>query len=142
MENQDRFRQVLIGLGAPAALLLVATLVFTLLGNTIAAAVAGTISVATVLVISHVGVFYAGAQYTRGAMAMGAGIALKAQEVNDKWDQVKTVTFGKLITEGARLGRQASTTQDSMPVLPLPSQGLDWLPTAAAFDVDEESWQQ
>ena len=56
---------------------------------------------------------------------------------------ILATTFGKLMQEGARIGRQAATGPGDLPALPLPSQGLDWMPAPTAFDVVDagEDWR-
>lgn len=136
----DKIKVVLASLGLMFAVLFVPTLVFVAKGNDVGAAVTATLTVGIVVVATHTLAFAAGAWYTKGAMAMGAGIALKAQDTNDRWDERKSATMGKLFSEGARIGRM-SAGGDAPPALPLPSQGMDWLPALSVFqasDLEEE----
>jgi hypothetical protein len=137
---------ILIGLGAFFLVVFVPTLVFLVLGQDVAAAVTGTVTVGVLLAISHVGAFAAGMWYTRAAMHMGAEIAIRAQETNDRWDERKTKVFGDLVREGARIGRAGAPQADVLP-LPLPSQDVSWLPAPIEFGqsvpapLDEEEWR-
>lgn len=135
----DKIGKTLAVLGVAFVLALAPTLIFMATDRDVAAAVTGTLTIGTILAASHVLAFAAGAWYTKGAMQVGADVALRAQETNDRWDERKTVAFGRLMQEGARIGRQAAGSQpDAMP-LPLPSQGLDWLPPVAALPGEDVS---
>lgn len=123
---------ILIGLGVFFLVVFVPTLVFLALDHDVAAAVTGTMTVGVLLAITHVAVFAAGMWYTRAAMHMGADIAIRAQETNDRWDERKTKVFGDLVREGARIGR-ASAPPAEVLSLPLPSQDVSWLPAATEF---------
>jgi len=123
---------VLIGLGVFFLVVFVPTLVFLALDQDVAAAVTGTMTVGVLLAITHVAAFAAGTWYTRTAMHMGADIAIRAQETNDRWDERKTKVFGDLVREGARIGRAGAPAAEILP-LPLPSQDVSWLPAPAEF---------
>jgi hypothetical protein len=71
-----------------------------------------------------------GGLWTRRAMADGAAIALKAQEVNDTWDAKKTAAFAGLMREGASIGRQAP---GALPALPMGQGEVFSLPPLAEF---------
>jgi len=78
------------------------------------------------------GVFIGGI-WTARTMQAGAGVALKAQQVNDEWDARKTVAFAGLVREGAVIGRQATMLPPGAPA-PLPGQGAQMiLPPLAEF---------
>ncbi len=123
---------VLIGLGVFFLVVFVPTLVFLALDQDVAAAVTGTMTVGVLLAITHVAAFAAGTWYTRTAMHMGADIAIRAQETNDRWDERKTKVFGDLVREGARIGRASAPAAEILP-LPLPSQDVSWLPAPTEF---------
>lgn len=123
---------VLIGLGVFFLVVFVPTLVFLALDQDVAAAVTGTMTVGVLLAITHVSAFAAGMWYTRAAMHMGADIAIRAQETNDRWDERKTKVFGDLVREGARIGRTSASSPEVLP-LPLPSQDVSWLPAPTEF---------
>jgi hypothetical protein len=135
-------KTVLIGLGVFFLVVFVPTLIFLALDHDVAAAVTGTITVGVLLAITHVSAFATGMWYTRAAMHMGADIAIRAQETNDRWDERKTKVFGDLVREGARLGRASTLSAEVLP-LPLPSQDVSWLPAPtefgqpASFSMDE-----
>ena len=142
--KMDGFKKALAALLGLFLLLFGPTLFFLADGNEVAAAVTGTLTVGTLFAITHVLAFAGGAFYTKSAMAMGGSLVLRAQETNDRWDERKTAAFGKLMQEGARIGRQAAGGQDGLPALPLPSQGLvDWMPAPSTFDVldADEDWR-
>jgi hypothetical protein len=128
-------KTVLIGLGIFFLVVFVPTLVFLALDHDVAAAVTGTMTVGVLLAITHVSAFAAGMWYTRAAMHMGADIAIRAQETNDRWDERKTKVFGDLVREGARIGRASRPSGASVEVLPLPlpSQDVSWLPAPTEF---------
>jgi len=138
---------ILIGLGVFFLVVFVPTLVFLALDQDVAAAVTGTMTVGVLLAITHVAAFAAGTWYTRTAMHMGADIALRAQETNDRWDERKTKVFGDLVREGARLGRTSASSPEVLP-LPLPSQDVSWLPAPtefgqpASFSMDESDFER
>ena len=132
----DGFQKTLIGLGVVFAIVFLPTLVFLVVGNQVAAAVCGTFTVAIILAFTHVLSFAGGAWYTRGSMQMGAELVTRAQETNDRWDERKTAVLGRVLGEGVRLGQRVGNT-DVAP-LPLPSQGMDWLPPVAVFQDDDE----
>ena len=67
---------------------------------------------------------------------MGAELVTRAQETNDRWDERKTAVLGRVLGEGVRLGQRVGNT-DVAP-LPLPSQGMEWLPPVAVFQDEEE----
>jgi hypothetical protein len=125
-------KTVLIGLGVFFLVVFVPTLVFLALDHDVAAAVTGTMTVGVLLAITHVSAFAAGMWYTRAAMHMGADIAIRAQETNDRWDERKTKVFGDLVREGARIGRASTPSAEVLP-LPLPSQDVSWLPAPTEF---------
>jgi hypothetical protein len=125
-------KAVLIGLGVFFLVVFVPTLVFLALDQDVAAAVTGTMTAGVLLAFTHVAAFAAGTWYTRAAMHMGADIALRAQETNDRWDERKTKVFGDLVREGARIGRTGGPVADVLP-LPLPSQDVSWLPAPTEF---------
>jgi len=137
-QNMESVRQLLAILGVLFLLLFAPTLIFLSKGNQVAAAVTGTMTLGIILAVTHVSAFAVGAWYTKGAMTMGADVALRAQETNDRWDERKTVAFGQLMREGARIGRQVAGGQPNVMPLPLPSQGLDWLPPVSALDTGED----
>ena len=141
--KMDGFKKALAALLGLFLLLFGPTLFFLADGNEVAAAVTGTLTVGTLFAITHVLAFASGAWFTKSTMVMGASVALKAQDSNDRWDERKTAAFGKLMQEGARIGRQAATGPGDLPALPLPSQGLDWMPAPTAFDVVDagEDWR-
>ncbi|MBN1137702.1 MAG: hypothetical protein JXM73_14035 [Anaerolineae bacterium] len=123
---------VLIGLGVFFLVVFVPTLIFLAVDQDVAAAVTGTMTVGVLLAITHVAAFAAGTWYTRTAMHMGADIALRAQETNDRWDERKTKVFGDLVREGARIGRASAPSAEILP-LPVPSQDISWLPAPTEF---------
>lgn len=127
----ERVKFALVVLGSLFGLFVVPTLVFLAKGNQVAAAITATLSACTLFGLTLVAAFGAGAWYTRAAMTTGAGIALKAQETNDRWDERKTAAFGRLFQEGARVARQERG--GDMPALPPPSHIVDWIPPVAAF---------
>ena len=131
-------KAILVGLGIFFALVFVPTLIFLALDREIAAAITGTLTVGVLLSITHVSAFAAGTWYTRGAMQMGADIALQAQETNDRWDERKTKVYGDLVREGARIGRMTRGASAETIPLPPPSQDISsWLlPAPAEMAVD------
>lgn len=137
--TMDGFQKTLLGLGIVFCAVFLPTLVFIAIGNQVAAAITGTMTVAIIFAITHVAAFAGGAWYTRGTMLMGADVALRAQETNDRWDERKTASFTRIMTEGARIGRSTHPV-DAAP-LPMPSQGaLDWMPPVAVLQDGEDGW--
>jgi hypothetical protein len=137
--TQSNLRTTLMIIGAVFVLVFLPTLIFLATDRDVAAAITGTLTLGTILAFTHVLAFTAGAWYTRSAMQMGADVALRAQETNDRWDERKTVAFGRLMQEGARIGRMAGGGQEDVIPLPLPSQGMDWLPPTTTFPNEIEA---
>ena len=134
----DIFQKTLITLGLAFLALFGPTLFFLITGDQVAATFTGTLTGGLLLAFTHVLAFAVGAYYSRDTMERGADVALRAQETNDRWDERKSATMGKLIVEGARIGARTTGPADTPP-LPLPSQGLDWLPPVAILDPDQEN---
>jgi|GEM_PF-3978262 len=133
----DKVKAVAVALGALFGAFALPTLVFALKGHEVAAAVSATLLACTVLALIVVGAFAAGAAYTRSSMAMGAGIALRAQETNDRWDERKTATMGRLFEAGARAGRSTAAI-GAQPALSLPSDEMDgWMPIPTEYQISE-----
>ena len=133
----DIFQKTLIAIGLAFLGLFGPTLFFLIIGDQVAATFTGTLTGGLLLAFTHALALTVGAHYSRHTMEKGADIALRAQETNDRWDERKSATMGKLIVEGARLGARNIGPADTPP-LPLPSQGLDWLPPVAILDPDQE----
>ena len=134
------------GLGALLAALVIAGLVmcaplafFAIKGDRVGFAVSVAVLAMLFLGLLVMGAVAVGAAYTRRTMRDGAGIALQAQDFNDRWDTAKMNNTTKLFIEGARAGR--SLQQPEIPPLPMPSQGLDWLPHMAVLEDEEADWQ-
>ena len=89
------FEKTLIGLVAVFAVFAGPALILLAMGNTVGAAVTGTLAACILVGISHLVAFGVGAAYTRSSMSAGADIALRAQETNDRWDERKTAAFGR-----------------------------------------------
>ncbi len=74
-------------------------------------------------------------------MMDGARMAMASQDFNDRWDVAKMNNMTKLFTEGARAAKSLRPPQQDITALPLPSQGMDWLPSVTMFQDDEDDWQ-
>ena len=135
----DIFQKTLVAIFIAFLLLFGPTIYFLLVGDQVAATFTGTLTAGLVLAFTHTLALTVGAHYSRHTMEKGADIALRAQETNDRWDERKTAAFGKIMIEGARIGR--STQPTDFPPLPLPSQAIDWLPPIATLPTDQEDLQ-
>ena len=140
-QTMDGFHKTLIGLGVVFLAVFLPTLVFLAVGNQVGAAITGTLTACILAAISHVAAFAGGAWYTRGSMERGGDLVLRAQQANDRWDQVKATTSAKLMIEGARIGK--SLQQPELSALPFPSQGeMGWMPTVSMLDDGEDGFDQ
>ena len=139
--GMDICQKILIGLCVVFGVVFLPTLVFLALGNQVAAAVTGTLTVATIFAITHVAAFAGGAWWSRDNIRDGAGLVLQAQDFNDKWDSAKFGHMTKLIIEGARAARQIQGAEP--PPLAPPSMGtLDWMPSVDVLQPgDVEAWE-
>ena len=136
----DGFHKTLIGLGVVFGVVFLPTLVFLVIGNQVGAAITGTLTACILAAISHVAAFAGGAWYTRGSMERGGDLVLRAQQANDRWDQVKATTSAKLMIEGARIGK--SLHQPEVPHLPFPSQGeMGWMPSVDILESGDDGFE-
>lgn len=133
MSNNDAkaqratFERIATALTFGLMLTLGPTVFFLLLGDKVLAAICATLSIIFLLSASHIAAFAAGARYTRGSMQVGAAIALKAQEIDDRSDDQHMKVLADVFRQGATLGK-VITAPEVGPALPLPSQMFDWMP--------------
>jgi hypothetical protein len=74
------------------------------------------------------------AWWTRQTMRDGAELALRAQDINDRWDTAKIRDLAALVREGAKIGRMGAG-QNSNDPLPLMTDPDDtWLPHLVEFE--------
>ena len=137
-EQRASFERIATVLCFGLTLTLGPTLIFLLLGDKVLAAICATLSVIFLLSASHIAAFTAGARYTRGSMQVGAAIALKAQELDDTWDERQMNTLAKVFSQGANMGRVTTAPEPVVP-LPMPSQDFNWMPSIAMLEDGENN---
>lgn len=143
----DRIKGFGIALALAFLTMAVMTLIFSVFGHPVAAAVSGTLTVCSMLAVSHIGSFIFGAMYTKGTVSMGADVALRAQESHERWNERTTRSLTNSVIEGVRQGSMIMRQEQSQsPILP-PSQMLDggWAPSVSALldEVDGEArWRE
>jgi hypothetical protein len=135
----DGLGALLAALGGILLLMFAPVIFFAIKGDKIGVAISITMIAMLLLGLLVMCAVAVGAAYTRSTMRDGAGIALSAQDFNDRWDAAKMNNTTKLFIEGARAGR--SLQQPEISPLPMPSQGLDWLPSVTVFQDEEEDWR-
>ncbi len=119
-------------------LLFLPTIIFAIKKDPVGVAISLTIIGMLFLGIVVMGAMLAGAAWTRKNMMDGARMAMASQDFNDRWDVAKMNNMTKLFTEGARAaGRLKPPAPEETLALPLPSQGMDWLPSVTMFQDDE-----
>lgn len=134
------------GLGALLAALCVLivlmfapAVIFAIKGDRVGFAISVTVIAMLFLGLLVMGAVAVGASYTKSTMKEGAQIALASQDFNDRWDVQKFKSATTLMVEGARIAK--SLQQPDIPALPMPSQGLDWLPRVSLLeDVNAGEW--
>ena len=123
----DGLQAIVAVLGLLLVLMFAPTLFFAIKGDQLGFFISLTVIAMLFLGLMIMGAVAMGAEYTRRTMRDGASIALQSQDFNDRWDIKKMDISSKLFIEGARAGRSLQQGAQSPP-LPLPSQGLEWLP--------------
>ena len=127
--------KALVGTMAVAVVILfLPTIVFAIKGNQVGVAVSLTIIGMLLLGIVVMGAVLAGSAWTRKNMMDGAKIAMASQDFNDRWDTAKMNNMTKMFTEGARAAGRLKPPQQDIAALPLPSQGMEWLPSVTMFE--------
>ena len=137
----DILHKILIGLGVIFLTVFLPTLVFLAIGNEVAAAITGTLTVVTIFAITHFAVFAGGAWWARDTMRDGAGLVLQAQDFNDRWDTAKFGHMTRLFNEGVRASRSIQAAE-TPPLAPPSMATLDWMPSVAVLDEgDGDNWE-
>jgi len=129
MKGEKQMKQLVITLGSLTAASTLTTLGLWAFDQRVAAAVVGSATMFLWLGLLIVGTVAITAWWTKSTMEAGAGIALKAQESDDKRDVAQIQAVGSLAKV---LMRQ---TRPEYPALPMPQQEADWLPALSEFDV-------
>ena len=125
----DNLGAVLGGLGVFLLIVFSPSLFFAIKGDQLGFAISITIIAVLFLGVLLIAAFAIGMAYTRSTMRDGAGIALQAQDFNDRWDVAKMGHQTKIFTEGARAARSLQVPTE--PLMPLPSQDPSWMPEVA-----------
>jgi len=137
----DGLSGLLFALIAGIVLMLAPAVFFAVKGDPVGFAVSVAVIAMIFLGLLVMGAVAVGAAYTRSTMRDGAGIALQAQDFNDRWDTAKMGHMSKIFTEGARTAK--SIREPDIPALPMPSQGgLEWMPPIAMLEGgDNGDWE-
>lgn len=134
----DGLQALVMGIGFIILLMFAPTVYFAIKGDQTGFAVSIAVLAMLFLGFMVMGAVALGAEYTRRTMRDGAELALAAQESDDRRDAQEFGIAARLFTAGARTA-QGLRAPDHMP-LPLPSQGLDWLPPVEMLD-SGDGWE-
>lgn len=137
-------------LGGIICLTIVGVTILWLAQYPVATAVVVTLILGLILLLVMALVWSAASWWTARTMERGAGIALRAQQANDAWDEHKTTALTQLTTALIQLMRESmkvgrlDNSSNGPPTLPLPSQEIGWLPALSSFNtslkrMDDES---